>query len=103
MEQVNILYVGRNPEILETVVRLLNKKETWKGCGFLEDELAMQAFSQGDYDIVLLGPGIEEADEQKLRAHCVQENADTIIIQHYGGGSGLLYGEIMQALHEKSK
>jgi len=98
MEQLHILYIGRHPEIKETVVRLLNNNEQWTGAGACTDEEALAAWSQHAFDIVLLGSGIEEENEQKLSNFFRQENPRIIIIRHYGGGSGLLTGEIMQAL-----
>ena len=103
MKKINILYIGRHPEILATVVRLLNKSENWNGIGVQTDEAAMDAFKQTDFDLVLFGPGIEEESEKVLRAYFNKEKPNIIIIQHYGGGSGLLSGEIMQALYEGKK
>jgi len=65
-KKTNILYIGRNAEILETVLRLLNKNEQWCGFGAGTDAEAMQQFQQNDCDLVLLGPGIDEASEEQL-------------------------------------
>ena len=100
MKKINILYIGRHPEILATVVRLLNKNETWNGVGVQTDEAAIEAFKETDFDLVLLGPGIEAESEKQLRSVFNEQKSNIIIIQHYGGGSGLLTGEIMQALYE---
>lgn len=103
MKKVNILYIGRHLEILETVVRLLNKNEQWQGFGALTDDEAVSAFSQHEMDIVLLGPGIESDSENNLCDHFKAQKKDVIIIQHFGGGSGLLASEIGEALYLKNK
>jgi hypothetical protein len=46
--------------------------------------------------LILIGAGITENDEKELRKKLKKQN--TPIVNHYGGGSGLLYAEIYQAL-----
>lgn len=103
MKKVNILYIGRHPEILETVVRLLNKNEQWQGFGALTDEQATSIFAQNEIELVLLGPGIETDSENNLCNSFKAQKPDIIIIQHFGGGSGLLASEIGEALYLKNK
>lgn len=100
--KVNILAIGRHQEILETVLRIINKSENWIAKGALTDEEAMALFDQEKFDIVLLCGGIQEECEQALRAAFTQKDPEIIIIQHYGGGSGLLSNEIIHALSQRS-
>ncbi|MEH0158052.1 response regulator receiver protein [Limibacter armeniacum] len=101
MDKVNILAIGRDKEILSIVVRLLNKEEAWVAKGVTTDEEAITMFQQQDFDIVLFGGGISEKSEKKLRALFSHQSPDTSIVQHYGGGSGLLYTEIRQVLDQR--
>lgn len=94
----NILYIGRHPEILGTVVRLINNNEDWFGAGAETDVDAMELFKRIHFHIVLLGCGIEPESEEKLRAFFKNTNPNCVIVQHYGGGSGLLTNEILMAL-----
>lgn len=98
MKSTKILYIGRHSEIMEIVVRLINANENWEGIGAMTDEEAMQIFQKENIDIVLLGTGIDEESEAMLDAFFRKENSKIIIIQHYGGGSGLLKSEILLAL-----
>lgn len=98
MEKINILYIGRNQEILDTVVRLLNKREEWNGIGVKTDEEAKAVFRNTAFDVVLLGSGLDEESEQSLCTFFGQHRPGVKVLQHYGGGSGLLYSEIAQAL-----
>lgn len=100
MDKINILYTGRHPEILETVVRLINQNESWKGYGAADNEVAISLFTEVDFAIVLLGCGIPEEEEFKLRKVFTSHNPQCRIVQHYGGGSGLLSNEIYAALHD---
>jgi DNA-binding NtrC family response regulator len=93
-----ILVIGRHEEIMETLLRIIHKNEQWSAQAALTDEEAVELFDKFLFDIVLLSSGIEEDSEQKLRAHLKEKKPSIIIIQHYGGGSGLLSNEILQAL-----
>jgi DNA-binding NarL/FixJ family response regulator len=97
---IQILYIGRHQEIRDTVVRLLNANEEWLGMGAATDEEALHLFSIHDFALVLLGCGIEEESEQMLIESFRKLKPDIRIIQHYGGGSGLLKNEILAALQE---
>lgn len=99
---IKILYIGRHKEILDTVVRLLNANEEWFGIGAETDEEAFELFTRYDFRLVLLGCGIETQSEEKLRAFFLNQNPDIKIVQHYGGGSGLLKNEILIALGDFS-
>jgi DNA-binding response OmpR family regulator len=96
--KTQILAIGRHPEILQTVVRLVNNNPDWECAGAGTDDEAILAFSAQDYKLVLLGGGIEEESEERLCAAFRALSPDIIIVQHYGGGSGLLTAEIYQAL-----
>lgn len=98
MNKINILYTGRHPEILETVVRLINQNENWKGYGAANNEEALFLFRGIDFRVALLGCGIPEGEEAELRKAFTTLNPQCIIVQHYGGGSGLLANEIQGAL-----
>lgn len=99
MKKINILYTGRHPEILETVVRLINNNENWAGYGAGSDEETIELFRKTDFDIVLLGCGISKESEASLRQFFAEHNPECKIVQHYGGGSGLLTSEILMALN----
>ncbi|MGZ9734095.1 hypothetical protein [Flavobacterium sp. GNP002] len=98
METINILYIGRHLEILATVVRLINANENWNGVGVMNDEEAKEIFLRKDFSLVLFGSGIQEESETELCTFFNIQNPNIVIVQHYGGGSGLLKSEILLAL-----
>lgn len=98
MKKLTILYIGRNKDITETMNRLLNAREEWRGLTVYADADAIQICRDTVIDLVLLGNGITAEEEEKLISGLINLRPDIKIIQHYGGGSGLLYGEIMSAL-----
>ncbi len=98
MEKIQILVIGRHPEILATVVRLVNNNPNWNATGCLSDEEAIAAFPTQDFKVVLLGGGVDEISEVKLNEYFSNEKPEIKIVQHFGGGSGLLSAEIFEAL-----
>jgi hypothetical protein len=98
METIHILYIGRHLEILATVIRLINANDNWNGVGVMNDEEAKEIFLRKDFSLVLLGSGIQEESETDLCTFFKNKNPNISIVQHYGGGSGLLKSEIVLAL-----
>src|SRR3984885_12031466 len=96
--QIPILAIGRHPEILQTVVRLVNNNPDWECTGVMTDEEALAAFTVKPFRLVLLCNGISPESEELLCSTFKAYKPEIIIVQHYGGGSGLLAGDIRQAL-----
>lgn len=99
--KIEILVIGRNESMLQTVIRLVNNDPAWIGTGAVSDEDAIEKFHHHHFDVVLLTNGLTEEEDKKLRTLFLHQDPDIIIIQHYGGGSGLLQTEIRQALEER--
>jgi DNA-binding NtrC family response regulator len=101
METTNILYIGRHIDILAIVVRLINSNEDWYGVGVMNDEEAKEMFTQKKFSMVLLGSGIQKESETNLCSFFKRKNPNIAVVQHYGGGSGLLKSEILVALQSR--
>ncbi len=97
--QVTILYIGKDPEITRVMERLLNARPEWKGVAVCEEAEALAFCRAQCPDLVLLGNGIAPDAEKWLRSELKAVKSDLKVVQHYGGGSGLLYGEIQVALN----
>lgn len=98
MQALHILAIGRNPEIMAVVNRLLNTPENRTGTTVTTDEEALAAFQNTTFDLVLLCAGISEEEGAALTAQLLQLRPGVPVIRHYGGGSGLLDNEIQAAL-----
>ena len=103
MEKSNILYVGRNQEILNTVIRLINANASWRAFSAITDAEAQHVFNTNAISVVLPGSGISEESEYGLREFFNKSNPRAIVVQHYGGGSGLLTSELNNALNEYNR
>jgi len=100
--KTEILVIGRNEEILQTVIRLVNNNPGWNGVGVSTDEAAIEKFHQHHFDVVLFTNGLTEEEDKKLRRLFTHQDSGIIILQHYGGGSGLLYSEITEAMKQQT-
>ncbi len=93
MDISEVLVVGRHEEIMTTILRLINSKAQLKGTAAFSVEEAEELGTRTSFDVVLLGAGLSAAESEAIR------NDFTVpVVQHYGGGSGLLFAEIYQAL-----
>ncbi len=98
MNPTRILVCTTHSEILATILRLINKEEAWLGEGSTNEAELVEMFWQKRYEIVLLGAGLSPQVEDRLSELFRQIQPNVSIIQHYGGGSGLLKAEIASAL-----
>ena len=98
MNEINILVLANHSEILETILRLIDKNDQWKGFGAGSIEQAFAAMEKNKFDLVLLGVGVDEHAGSQIMEHCQIADPKIKCIRHYGGGSGLLYSEIQHAL-----
>ena len=101
MDKIQILVIGRNEQIVATVERLINNNQAWQATTCLTDEGAITACDKQAFDLVLLGGGIDIHSEAILRTAIRARRPGLKVIQHYGGGSGLLTTEINMALAAK--
>jgi CheY-like chemotaxis protein len=101
MQALNILAIGRNPEIMAVINRLLNTPENRTGTTVTTDEEALAAFQKAKFDLVLICAGVSEQEGAVLTARLLEIQPGVPVIRHYGGGSGLLDNEIQAALTNK--
>ena len=101
MADINILVLADHAEILETMIRLINKNDQWQGTGVSTLEEARSAFKINTFDLVLLGVGVNDETESQILRLCDSVAPKTVCMRHYGGGSGLLYSEIKHALAQR--
>ncbi|WP_343663118.1 pirin family protein [Chryseobacterium mucoviscidosis] len=94
MKALNFLVIGKNVEILATLQRIIEKNDGWKA-EILSDESKSEDFIKNNpVDIVLLSSGLEEQFEKQISVFCRNFDENIKVIEHYGGGSGLLFNEV---------
>jgi len=103
MKILEFLILGKNEEILPILLRLVNANENWNGVSFNDEEIAQKYFLNNKIDIVLLSSGIEDHIEKEFTSFCLKHQPEVEVIEHFGGGSGLLKSEIQHRLYLKGK
>lgn len=103
MKKLEFLLLGKNEAILTILLRLVNADENWNGVAFNNEKEAQEYFQNNRIDIVLLSSAIEDHIEKEFTHFCLKHQPDVEVIEHFGGGSGLLKSEILHRLHLKGK
>lgn len=94
MESLHFLVIGKNQQILETLKRIIENNEGWKAEIQTEENICYEYVKENQVDIVLLSSGLDEKFENDIKVFCSTLDKDVKIIDHYGGGSGLLKNEV---------
>ncbi|MFP5079780.1 hypothetical protein [Pedobacter sp. JCM 36344] len=102
MDKTEILIVCSHDEILKTIVRLINSNTSMRGTGANTLEQALTLFKSTSFQLVLIGAGLKPEEEKELIENLNRLQRKVPIVQHYGGGSGLLFTEIFKALGKKT-
>lgn len=89
-----ILVIGKNKEIMDTLTRLINKKTGWAAIPSFSVEESLIFYEGTHIDLVLLSGGLTRTEENKIK----KAVRKVPVVQHYGGGSGLLYNELQANL-----
>src|SRR5438309_1692573 len=98
MDTTEILVIGKHPQIMQTILHLINNKPEWNGTGAFTYDEAIALFKREVFRVVLIGAGLSAQENDDLCNFFSAHKPDVPVIQHYGGGSGLLFGEIYEAL-----
>jgi translation initiation factor IF-3 len=97
MKKIEILAICTHEGILQTINRLINNNEMWNSTGAINMQQAREVAETKDFDLILIGSGLSAAEEQELEL-ILAAHKNIPVVKHYGGGSGLLFGEILHAL-----
>ncbi|WP_066439685.1 hypothetical protein [Chryseobacterium sp. CCH4-E10] len=94
MNALNFLVIGKNQEILDTLKRIIENNEGWKATILSDETKCYDLIKNIDVDLVLLSSGLEEQFEKDIKTFCENLDKNVKVIDHYGGGSGLLKNEV---------
>lgn len=94
MKTLHFLVIGKNQEILDTLKRIIENNEGWTAEIQSDENFCYEYIKNNRVDIVLLSSGLEEDFEKDIKIFCAGLDKDVKVIDHYGGGSGLLKNEV---------
>lgn len=98
MDKTQILIIGTNKPIMETIARLIDREEKWLATIAFSVEQAIELCFKKEFSLALICAGLSAEGELELNKRLKKLNPNLPIIMHYGGGSGLLFAEIYQGL-----
>ena len=98
MQVTKILIVGTNRPILATIARLIDKEGKWLCTITYSVSEATTLCLEKDFGLLLIGAGLADEEELELKQQMAILRPKLPVVKHYGGGSGLLFAEIYQAL-----
>lgn len=94
MNTLHFLVIGKNKEILDVLKRVIENNEGWTANVQTDENFCYEYIQQNKVDIVLLSSGLEEEFEKDIKIFCNGLDKEVKVIDHYGGGSGLLKNEV---------
>jgi hypothetical protein len=94
MNTLNFLVIGKNLEILGTLKRIIENNEGWNAEIENDETVCYDYIKENQVDIVLLSSGLDEKFENEIKVFCKNLDKEVKVIDHYGGGSGLLKNEV---------
>jgi hypothetical protein len=95
MKKLNFLVIGKNEQILCVLKRVIQYNKNWNAIITNNEIDLYRIISNNKIDIVLLSCGLEKDVENKINNYVTKNNPGTKVIEHYGGGSGLLLNEVL--------
>jgi len=93
--KLSFIYFTTNLEMPRIMKRLLSRGKNWSVITSNEVDETTKLLQRGA-DILLIGPGASPSLIETW--HTIAGDSNTTVIEHYGGGSGLLYNEIQEYL-----
>lgn len=94
MKTLIFLVLGKNKEILEVLKRLIENNEGWNAEILFDEDASYEYLKTNNVDILLLSSGLDLEYEQEIKKYTLSLDKDIKVIDHYGGGSGLLKNEV---------
>lgn len=97
MDKTQILIIGTNKPIMETIARLIDQDEKWLATIAASTDEAIKICLKQQFSLALICAGLSTEDELELNKRLKELYPTLPIIMHYGGGSGLLFAEILKS------
>ncbi|QTV04837.1 hypothetical protein [Faecalibacter bovis] len=96
--KLNFVVYGKNNDIIETLVRIINKNQNWHAlCIDNQSDLKNHILSHST-NILLFSSNIGKTETEEIEMWTTKNFPSVKQIHHYGGGGGLLNSEIQSAL-----
>ena len=91
---IQILLIGRDPLVLQKLLRFINKHPDWEGTGTVDDNSAHILFGQTNYHYVVLVDKLSENSLERIHNDFKNQNPQVIFLHHFGDSTDLLASEL---------
>ena len=99
MEKVQILIVGKDPVVIQKLLRFVNENPEWEGTGTVDDKSAVTLFGQRTFHYVVLVDYFSEESLERFNREFRRINPEVIFLRHYGDSTGLLAAELNELMN----
>lgn len=103
MNKTEMLVVGNNQSVLQTVISKINSNTEWNALAATAGEDAIERFHQRNVDLVILLGDIAETAKMKLNKIFRHQSPDLIIIKQNTANIGLLEDTVKASLDKWEK
>lgn len=100
MKKIQILVIGRDPVVIQKLLRFINENPEWEGTGTVDDKSAQILFGQTKYHYVVLVDQLSETSMENFHQDFKGQNPDVIFLRHYGDSTGLLASELYDLMEK---
>lgn len=100
MAKIQILAIGRDPVVLQKLLRFINETPGWEGTGTIDDKSSIALFNQKKYSIILLIDDLSKESEETFRSEFLAKDPSLIFLKHYGDSTGLLAAEMYETIQK---
>lgn len=100
MKKIQILLIGRDPVVLQKLLRFINENPEWSGTGTIDDKSAQLLFAQTKYHYVVFVDQFSELSVKNLQEDFTAKNPEVIFLRHYGDSTGLLASELFDLMEK---
>ena len=94
MAKIQILVIGRDPVVIQKLLRFVNENPEWEGTGTVDDRTAVTLFKQTSFHYVVLVDSFTEASLEMFHQEFKTLNPEVVFLRHYGDSTGLLSSEL---------
>lgn len=94
MQKIQILMIGRDPVVIQKLLRFINDHPEWEGTGTVDDKSAVTLFSQMLFHYVILVDSFPEASLELFYREFKNLKPDVVFLRHYGDSTALLASEL---------
>ena len=100
MDKIQILVIGRDPVVLQKLLRFINENPDWEGTGTVDDKTAHYLFEQTKYPYVVVVDQLSKPSLESYQLEFEKLNPGVVFIRHYGDSTGLLASELYAVIKE---